>query len=52
MGMIKKIKQFFCFHDYQLISNHYYYNVGCICKEYYRCNKCGKLMCVRWTNDD
>lgn len=47
MGMtIKKIKQLFCFHDYQLVKTQH--NVGCFCRKYYRCKKCGKTMCVKW----
>ena len=47
MGMtIKKIKQLFCFHDYQLVEKQH--NIGCFCKEYYSCKKCGKTMCVKW----
>ena len=51
MGMtIKKIKQLFCFHDYQFIGQ----TCGhcSLLKEYYSCTKCGKIMCVTWKWED
>ena len=52
MGMIKKIKQLFCSHNYILAGKDY--NCGCLLKEYYRCTKCGKVKCIGWKygNDD
>lgn len=49
---IKKIKQLFCFHDYQYIEHTYF--CGCLEKDYYRCTKCGKIMCEiwKWSKDE